>query len=79
MNERIKIIVEDCGFYVDYDNRAVTNKEIEFLAQQIAKDCYNSCMELAEARFCYREHGVLSSGAIALAELANLIKEDYDL
>lgn len=79
MNERIKTIVEDCGFYVDYDNRAVTNKEIEFLAQQIAKDCYNSCMKLAETRFCYREYGVLNRGGTALAELAGLIREDYDL
>ena len=73
MNELIKRIVEDCGFYIAYDNRAVTDKEIEFLAQQIAKACYNNCMELAA-----KCAGLSGDGALAV-DCATLIKEDFGI
>lgn len=73
MNKRIRQIVEDCGFYVAFDARAVTDKEIEFLAQQVAKDCAKTCMELAA-----KCAGLPYEGALAV-DCANLIKEDYDL
>jgi len=39
MNERIKELVEKAGIYIAYDNRAVTDKEIEFLAELIVRKC----------------------------------------
>jgi len=39
MNERIKEIADECGLYIAYDNKAVTNKEIEFFAEMIIKEC----------------------------------------
>ena len=39
MNERIKELVEKAGIYIAYDNRAVLDKEIEFLAELIVKEC----------------------------------------
>jgi len=39
MNERIKEIADECGLYIAYDNKAVTNKEIEFFAEMIVREC----------------------------------------
>jgi hypothetical protein len=39
MNERIKQIAEECGLYIAYDNRAVTNKELEYFAELIVQEC----------------------------------------
>jgi len=39
MNERIKELVEKAGIYIAYDNRAVLDKEIEFLAELIVREC----------------------------------------
>lgn len=39
MNELIKRIADDSGVYIAYENRAVTNKELEFFAEQIVKRC----------------------------------------
>jgi hypothetical protein len=39
MNEKINAIAEDCGLYIAYENKAVTQKEIEFFAEQIIKEC----------------------------------------
>ena len=39
MNERIKQIADQCGFYIAYDNREVTDKELSFFAEAIVKEC----------------------------------------
>ena len=39
MNERIKEIADESGLYIAYDNRAVTDKEIEFFAELIVREC----------------------------------------
>ena len=39
MNKRIKEIADDCGLYIAYDNKAVTDRELEFFAEQIIKEC----------------------------------------
>jgi hypothetical protein len=39
MNKRIQELIEISGLYIDYDNRAVTVKELEFFAGLIIKDC----------------------------------------
>ena len=41
MNERIKQIAEESGLYIAYDNRAVTDKELEFFAKLIVRECLN--------------------------------------
>ena len=41
MNEKIKELVDQSGLYIAYDNRAVTNGEIEFFAQMLVKECSN--------------------------------------
>jgi len=71
MNKRIKEIADDCGLYIAYDNKAVTNKEIEFFAEMIAKECANICMELAA-----KCAGLPYEGALAI-DCANLIRQDF--
>ena len=39
MNDRIKQIADDCGLYIAYDNREVTNKELSFFAETIVREC----------------------------------------
>jgi hypothetical protein len=39
MNERIKQIADECGLYIAYDNKKVTDKEIEFFAESIVREC----------------------------------------
>ena len=39
MNERIKQIADQCGLYIAYDNREVTDKELSFFAETIIKEC----------------------------------------
>ena len=39
MNERIKELGEKAGIYIAYDNRAVLDKEIEFLAELFVREC----------------------------------------
>ena len=39
MNERIQKIAKDSGLYIAYENRDVTDKEIEFFAEMIIRDC----------------------------------------
>ena len=43
MNDKIKELVERSGLHIAYDNREVTNKEIEFFAELII----NTCMDVA--------------------------------
>jgi hypothetical protein len=43
MNDKIKDLAEKSGLYIAYDNRGVTDKEIEFFAELII----NECMDVA--------------------------------
>lgn len=39
MNERIRELVEESGLYIAYDNRNVTDKELESFAELIVREC----------------------------------------
>ena len=65
MNERIKQIADQCGLYIAYDNREVTNKELSFFAELIVYEC----MDLALGS-SHREDDM---GAI----IANKIKKHF--
>jgi len=44
VNNKIKDLAEKSGLYIAYDNREVTDKEIEFFAELII----NQCMDAAK-------------------------------
>jgi hypothetical protein len=46
MNERIKELAEQAGLYIAYDNRAVTDKELERFAELVAADEREACAKL---------------------------------
>jgi hypothetical protein len=48
MNERIKELAEQAGLYIAYDNRAVTDKELERFAELVAADEREACAKLCE-------------------------------
>ena len=52
MTDKIKDLAEKSGLYIAYDNREVTDKEIEFFAELII----NQCMDAA------RKHTLEHSG-----------------
>jgi hypothetical protein len=39
MNPNIKRLIEDSGFYVAYENKGVTDKELEALIESVIKEC----------------------------------------
>ncbi len=39
MNERFKELADKSGLYIAYENREVTDKELEFFAELIVKEC----------------------------------------
>jgi hypothetical protein len=39
MNPNIKRLIEDSGFYVAYENKEVTEKELEALIESVIKKC----------------------------------------
>lgn len=39
MNKRINELMDECGLWIDYDNREVTKGELEFFAEQIVREC----------------------------------------
>lgn len=39
MKSRIKTLVDECGLYLAEDNVEVLHKEIEFLCEQIVREC----------------------------------------
>ena len=45
MNERIKELADKSGLYIAYDNRAVTDKEIEFFAELLVFECVKAVMD----------------------------------
>jgi hypothetical protein len=52
VNNKIKELVEKSGLHIAYDNREVTDKEIEFFAELII----NTCMDVV------RKHTLEHSG-----------------
>ena len=58
MNERIKEIADESGLYIAYDNRAVTDKEIEFFAESIVREClsYAKDGDLDFMKFMIKQH-----------------------
>ena len=38
MNERIKELADQCGLYIAYENRSVTDKELEAFAELIVRE-----------------------------------------
>lgn len=39
MNERIKKLIKESGLHIAYENKAVTEKELEFFAESIVREC----------------------------------------
>lgn len=39
MNEKIRQLMDECGTYIDPHNIEVTRKEIEFLCEQVVREC----------------------------------------
>lgn len=39
MNERIQKLMEESGLYIAYENKQVTEKELEFFAELIVREC----------------------------------------
>ena len=69
MNERIKELVDKAGIYIAYDNRAVLNKELEFFAELIVRECAS----MAES---FHRHQYDFTGNL---ELHEFIKEHFGL
>jgi hypothetical protein len=57
MNDKIKDLAEKSGLYIAYDNRGVTDKEIEFFAELII----NECMDAAR-KYTLESSGITSFG-----------------
>lgn len=58
MNERIKQIAEESGLYIAYDNRAVTDKELEFFVELIIEHCLAQCVDRLSRQFIASHFGV---------------------
>lgn len=58
MTQTIYDIANDCGLHIALDNRAVTDKEIEFFAEQIAKECASLCSNAADSAAILEHFGV---------------------
>lgn len=60
MNERIRQLIEDSGLHIAYENKAVTEKELEFFAESIIQECLNMCDWQTDQRiqqhFKYRDN-----------------------
>jgi len=54
MNERIKQLAEQAGIYIAYDNRAVTDKELEYFGELIVKECVGIVENLSPGYQDYR-------------------------
>jgi len=39
LNEKIKDIIEKSGLYIAHDNKQATDKELEFFAELIVREC----------------------------------------
>jgi hypothetical protein len=43
---RINELMIECGLWIDYDNREVTRRELEFFAEQIVRECVTALTEM---------------------------------
>ena len=51
MNNKIKEIADESGFYISYKNKDVTNKELEFFTDLIIAKCMLLCIaDIADPR-----------------------------
>jgi hypothetical protein len=71
MNNKIKELVEKSGLYIAYDNREVTDKEIEFFAELIINECMDA------ARKYTLEHSGLSESYNGKVLVCEAIKEHF--
>jgi hypothetical protein len=71
MNNKIKDLAEKSGLYIAYDNRGVTDKEIEFFAELII----NECMDAAR-KYTLESSGITSFGGTVY--VCEAIKEHFD-
>ena len=72
MNNKIKELVEKSGLHIAYDNREVTDKEIEFFAELII----NTCMDVARKHTL--EHSGLSESYDGKVLVCEAIKKHFD-
>jgi hypothetical protein len=48
MNERIKELIEKSGVYIAYENKEVTDKELEFLVELVVRECIDQAVKEEE-------------------------------
>ena len=72
MNDKIKDLAEKSGLYIAYDNREVTDKEIEYFAELII----NTCMDVARKHTL--EHSGLSESYDGKILVCEAIKEHFN-
>lgn len=53
MNEKIRQLMDECGTYIDPHNIEVTRKEIEFLCEQIVRECAGIAYRSGDDGDCY--------------------------
>lgn len=53
MNKRILELMDECGLWIDYDNREVTRKELEFFGEQIVQECLSFAQSYASQQSDY--------------------------
>ena len=66
MNTKIKRLTDECSLYIDTTNSEVTYKEIEFLCEQVVRECI-SIVDGAVAR------------RIPASEYTGMIKEYFGI
>lgn len=85
MNQRIQEIAESCGVYIAYDNRRVTDAELEFFGELIVQECVDKIREVLnriELEFEHtdertREHSTGMQGGMTIA--IHTIKHHFGL
>ena len=73
MNQRIKQIIDRCGLYLAPDNPEVLEKELEFFAEEIVRECMLICGAIQGAGELRNMHE-FASGA---AQCKGIIKRDF--
>jgi len=54
MNQRIRELAEQAGIYIAYDNRAVTDKELEYFGELIVQECVSTVEGMSPGYQDYR-------------------------
>ena len=76
MNKRILELMDECGLWIDYDNREVTRRELEFFAEQIVRECVECVKEdMYSGAGCHSDFS--TGGDWALETAINNIKEKF--